>query len=145
MPKRSRRSPSTRKPGTSTPPVTALIVSAVARSSGGSLHLHISVMRSDGSPVTGLSCGNFQVRIGYDVFPTSMQPVPTTFLLPRFDKWGEPVLDEEGNQIQDLICMIYPQGLPGFYALSVNAAAAGCAVQIHVQAGTSQGQIVIAP
>jgi hypothetical protein len=78
MPKRSRRSPSTRKPGTSTPPVTALVVSAVARSAGGSLHLHISVMRSDGSPVTGLSCGNFQVRIGYDVFPTSMQPVPTT-------------------------------------------------------------------
>jgi hypothetical protein len=124
----------------------ALTLNATANGLPAVLNLYISVSRSDGSPVSGLTGENFSVQLGHNVFPSGMRDVPTTLMYPEVDEFGEPKLDDEGNPKQINASLVFPQGLPGCYGMSVNAPPGGAyALQVRVQAGSDQGQTVVAP
>jgi hypothetical protein len=130
----------------------ALMVQATANGLPSQLNLYFSVTRPDGSPVTGLTGDSVSILLSHSA--TGMgTPIPTTFDMPEFDENGDPILDDNGNQVIDHISLVMPVGLSGIYGLFVNPGPATgffpnsgvpYALQVRVNTGGDVGQGVAA-
>jgi hypothetical protein len=130
----------------------ALLVQVTANGLPSQLNLYFSVTRPDGSPVGGLTGDAVVVLLSHSAIGNGT-PVPTTFDMPEVDENGDPILDDNGNQVIDHISLVMPVGLSGIYGLFVNPGPATgffpnsgvpYALQVRVSVGGDVGQAVVA-